>query len=65
MSKGNKIIKNVMIHVKYPYTAFVIAIIWIGMAIIIPYQKDNLEILIATTSIATLIIAMIGFRSVK
>jgi len=65
MSKGNKIIKNVMIHVKYPYAAFVIAIMWIGMAIIIPYQKDNLEILIATTSIATLIIAMIGFRSVK
>lgn len=64
MSK-NKIIKNVMVHVKYPYTALIIATMWIGIAIIIPCQPNNLEVLIAITSIATLIVACIGFKSPK
>lgn len=64
MSK-NKIIKNVIIHVKYPYAALIIATMWIGMAIIIPCQPENLEALVIATSIATLLVASIGFKSPK
>lgn len=64
MSK-NKIIKNMIIHVKYPYTALIIATMWIGMAIIIPCQPENLEVLVIATSIATLLVASIGFKSPK
>ena len=64
MSK-NKIIRNVIIHVKYPYTALIIATMWIAMAIIIPYQYDNLEVLITATSTATLLVACMGFKSPK
>lgn len=62
---NNKFLKNIMIHIKYPYTAFVIAIMWVGMAIIISRQPDNLETLVIATSICTLIVAFIGFKSPK
>lgn len=66
MKFGNKFIKNIMLHIKYPYTALIIAIIWISMAIIIIHQnQDDFEILIIGTSICTLIIAFIGFKLPK
>ncbi len=61
----NKIFKNVMIHVKYPYTTLVIAIMWIGIAMIISRQQENLEILVFATSICTLVVALIGFKFPK
>ncbi len=66
MSTSNKFVKNIMLHIKYPYTALIISIMWIGMAIMIASQKGaNFEVLIAATAFCTLIIAAIGFRSPK
>lgn len=63
MSTNNKFIKSMMLHIKYPYTALVISVMWIGMAIIIARQPEHLEILIGATSVCTLIVAGIGFKS--
>jgi predicted membrane protein len=63
---NNRFIKNIVLHIKYPYTALIIAVMWIGIAIIITTeQKNNFEALIIATSICTLIIAGVGFRSPK
>ena len=64
--KSNKLIKNILFHVKYPYTAAIIAIMWVSMAIIIINQNlNNLEILLSITSLCTIIISLIGFKSPK
>lgn len=65
MNTNNKFMKNMIIHIKYPYTALIITIMWIGMAIIISKQQKNLETLIIATSLATLVIATVGFKSPK
>ena len=65
MSSNNKFMKNIILHIKYPYTALVIAIMWIGMAIIISRQENNLETLVIATAIFTIIISLIGFKSPK
>lgn len=61
----NKFLKNIMLHVKYPYTALVISVMWIGIAIILANQKENLEILVLSTAVCTLAIALIGFKFPK
>lgn len=59
-------LNSILLHIRYPYTAIVIAIMWIGMAIIITSQQiEAYEILLAATAVATLIIAVIGFRQMK
>lgn len=59
----NNSIKNFLLYIRYPYTAFIIATMWIGMAIIITKQNGkNLETLITLTSIATMYIAYRGFK---
>lgn len=62
---NNKFIKNLILHIKYPYTALVIAIMWISISFIAIKQVENLDILILATSICTIIIAYIGFKSPK
>ncbi len=62
---SNKFLKNLMLHIKYPYTALIISVMWIGMAIIISKQPDHLETLVFATAICTLIVAGIGFKSPK
>lgn len=55
---------NIAFHVRYPYTAIIIATIWIGIVLIILNQKnENCELLIGAASLCTLIIAIIGFKS--
>ncbi len=62
----NKTVKNMLIYIKYPYTALVIATMWIGIAIIISKQNgENLELLISLTALCTLFIAYRGFRIIK
>lgn len=63
--KSNNFFKNLILHIKYPYTSLVIAAMWISMAIISTKQIENLEILIVTTAICTLVIAWLGFKSPK
>lgn len=65
MRTSNKFIKNIMLHIRYPYTALVIAVMWICMAIIISRQEENLDFLVMATSLCTLIVAVIGFRVPK
>ncbi|MDD3187782.1 MAG: hypothetical protein PHD02_04905 [Bacilli bacterium] len=66
MNRDSNILSNAMFYVKYPYTALVIATMWIGISIIISTQNiENYERLIVITSIATLIIAFRGFKTIK
>jgi hypothetical protein len=63
---NSKNMKSILFHIKYPYTALIITIMWIGMAMIISSQKgENLEILIFATAICTLIVAKLGFKVPK
>lgn len=63
---SNNFVKNLLLHIKYPYTAFIIAVIWIGIAIIIGIQSDpSAEFLIIAAAVTSLIIALIGFSSPK
>ncbi len=58
--------KNILIHTKYPYTAIIIAIIWLSIAIIIKTQKiEDITVLILTTLFTTMLIAYFGFKSPK
>lgn len=64
MKQNNKL--NIIFHTRYPYTAAIIAIMWIGMSIIILCEKSSeYELLIGLTAISTLIIAVLGFKSPK
>jgi len=66
VKNNDKLIKNILVHIKYPYTAIIISIMWISIALIIVKQGvENLEILIGLTSLCTLIIAAIGFKTPK
>ena len=63
---NNNFIKSFLLHIKYPYTAAIISVMWIGIAIIIGLQQNpEVEILVAAVAIASLIIAVIGFSSRK
>jgi hypothetical protein len=58
--------KNLVLHVKYPYTAATIAIMWLGVAVIIGLQQSlNAELLIAVTAVSSLVVAAIGFAAPK
>ena len=58
--------KSILAHIKYPYTAGVIAMIWIGMAIILGINGGaNFEILVCATAGVSLAIAIVGFSSPK
>ena len=62
----NNFMKSLLLHVKYPYTALIIAVMWIGVAIIINMQAAaELEVLIGATVFASLVVAIIGFASPK
>jgi hypothetical protein len=63
---NNDFTKKLMLHIKYPYTAAVIAIMWLGAATIINLQQSaNMEFLVVATAICSLVIAIIGFTSPK
>jgi len=62
----NNIVKNFLLHIRYPYTAIIIAVMWIGMAIIMIEQKgEYLEFYITTIMLATLFIAFRGFKTFR
>lgn len=63
---NNKLIKSIFLHIRYPYTALIISIMWIGMAIIIVNQDNpRFELLIILTGVVTIIISLIGFKPSK
>ena len=58
--------KSILAHIKYPYTAGIIAVMWIGTALILALTGGvDFEILVVATAVVSLIIAAIGFSSPK
>lgn len=57
-------IREWVIHIRYPYTAGIIAVIWIGSAIFAWLRPEvHPELFVGGAGIATLIIASIGFSA--
>ena len=58
--------KDVILFVKYPYTAGVIATMWLGTAIILAInrQLDPINVVIINMA-ASCVIALLGFRGGK
>ena len=63
--KNSNFSKNLILHIRYPWTAVCLAILWVGFAImcaILQFNATEIMILLGTTSVVTLIIAILGFR---
>lgn len=53
-----------IVQVRYPYTAGVIAVLWIGAACLAAIRPElSPELLLSMVTIATLAIALMGFSS--
>lgn len=58
--------KNLMLHIRYPWTAICLLILWIGLAImcaILHFTTQEVIMLICLAGGATLVIALVGFKS--
>lgn len=59
-------LKEFLLFIKYPYTAGVIATIWLGSAALLAIDKDlPLVRIVMINMIVTIIIATFGFRGKK
>jgi hypothetical protein len=59
-------LKEILLQIRYPYTAGIIAEMWIGLALLASIRVDlELEILICVAAVFTIIVAAIGFSSPK
>lgn len=57
-------LKKIIIHVRYPYAAGVIATVWIGTAILASIDEQApVTAMLALSAFATLVIAPIGFSN--
>lgn len=57
-------LKDLLLHIRYPYSAGVISTIWLGTALLISIDKNESIVPMLTLNIvATTIIAAIGFSS--
>ncbi len=58
--------KEFMLFIKYPYTAGVIGIIWLGSAALLAIDKNlNLVNIVIIDMLASVVIAGFGFRGKK
>lgn len=58
--------KKMLMYIKYPYTAIIIAVMWICIIAIISKQNGaNLERILILTSITTVYLAYRGFKPIK
>ncbi len=56
--------KNILLHVRYPYTAGIIVVVWLGTAILAMFDDQaSLTTMLTADVIATTIIASVGFSS--
>ena len=54
--------KNWVVQLRYPYTAGVIAIMWIGGALLVIIRPEiSGQVLLSLVALATLIVAAVGF----
>ncbi len=58
-------LKELMIHIRYPYTAGVIAMIWLGTALLVAISQANSNVaqMVLINIAATTVIGIIGFSS--
>lgn len=58
--------KNILLQVRYPYTALIIAVIWLGTGALAAMRSDlPAETVLVLLSISTLIISSVGFTAPK
>jgi hypothetical protein len=58
--------KDLLFQVRYPYTAGMIAIIWLGSAVLVAIDHSlPLSELVVFNSAASVIVALLGFPSLK
>ena len=58
--------KGVVFMTRYPYTASIIAVMWVGTAVVsLIRQNIPIEGLLLLLALATLIVAFIGFSPAK
>ena len=56
-------LKEFILFIKYPYTAGVIGIIWLGSAALLAIESDlSLVAVVSLNMIASILIASFGFR---
>lgn len=63
--KNQGFVKSLLLHIRYPWTAASILILWIGLAVIasiIQVSVDELMIVVGINGVATIVIALIGFK---
>ena len=59
-------LKDFLLFIKYPYTAGIIAIIWLGSAAFLAIDKDlDMIDIVILDMLVTVIIAGFGFRGKK
>lgn len=57
-------LKEWVVQLRYPYTAGVIAVIWIGSAILAAIRPEiSIVLLVSMVAVATVIVATVGFSS--
>ncbi len=55
---------NLVFHVRYPYTAAVIAIVWLGTATLLAIEPSlPVQQLVIINSFSTIVIAALGFTT--
>lgn len=58
--------KDIVLFVKYPYTAGIIATMWLGTAAFIAIDRNlDVVLMVGTTMIASAVIALMGFGNDK
>ena len=56
-------LKEFLLYLKYPYTAGIIACIWVGSAVMLWLDpKLPVALILSVNAVATLLLALVGFR---
>lgn len=59
-------LKEWVVQLRYPYTAGVIIVIWLGTAALVMLRHDApVEVFIGVNSLTTIIVALVGFSGGK
>lgn len=59
-------LKDFLLFIKYPYTAGIIAVIWLGSSAFLAIDKDlDLFDVVVLDMVVTVIVAIFGFRGKK
>ena len=63
--KKTNFMKSLLLHIRYPWTAACLFILWIGLAIlctVLSLTAEQITYLACGAGFATLVISLIGFR---